>query len=667
MKKFLKRIIAITAALAICGTTVFAVTSAFADENGQNVDILFTSDIHSNFNSFNTEYHGEPNTNIGGVARIATIINEQRAKNPDTLYVDGGDFSMGTLFHTLFETQACELRMLGMLGCDVTTFGNHEFNFGSSGLRNMLNAAMNSNEKLPQIVECNIDWSNPGDEASTKEVFDKYGVKDYTMVKKGDTNIAVIGVFGDNALSCEPTCTVNFKTEDARIQAVKDTVAKIKANEKADMIVVVSHCGLDGEEGESEDDILAKEVPDIDVIIAGHSHTELEKPRQYGNTYVVACGEYSETVGLCNLTRKSDGRWELNNYKLIPTLESVQADPVVQAKVDEFEKTIDSDYLAQFNLTKKQVLAQSSFDFCGMDAISDDHQGQNLGDFMSDAYLYGARLAEPDTQFDVSVIPSGTIRGTYTRGNITVDDVFNSYSLGIGPDEVPGYPLIKVYLTGAELKTAAEIDASVSDLMAGTRLYMSGMKFKFSESRMLLNKVFDTKFVDQEGNESELEDDKLYCVVVDLYSGQMLGAVNDVSYGLLSLQPKDENGNPIEDFNDAIIYKDGKEVKAWDVMAQYMQSFPKNEQGISQVPEIYKESQGRKVNDTSASFFESPNKFFFGIIAIVVIVIAIVVLLVVLIVYIVKRIKYGKEYKKIKAEKKANKERKKQLKKEGRM
>ncbi len=667
MKKILKRIIAITSVLAICLVTIFAVSSVTEAGKEQKVDIIFTSDFHSNFNSFYTEYRGVPNTNIGGAARMATIISEQRSKNPDTLYIDGGDFSMGTLFHTLYEKQASELRILGMLGCDVTTFGNHEFNFGSKGLRNMLNSAMESNDKLPQIVECNIDWSSPGAEAATKDVFDKYGVKDYTMIKKGDSNIAVIGVFGDNALACEPTCTLDFQVGDERIQCVKDTVSKIKKYENADMIVVVSHCGLDGEEGKTEDEILAKEVPEIDVILAGHSHTELDEARQYGDTYILACGEYSKAVGLCNLTKKSNGRWQMNDYKLIPTYDSIEGDANVQATIDKFEKTIDEDYLSQFGLYKKQVLAQSSFDFCGLDSITDDHQGQNLGDFMSDAFLYGARQAEPDTEFDVAVVPSGTIRGTYMRGNITVDDVFNSYSLGIGPDGVPGYPLLKLYLTGEELKTAAEIDASVSDLMAGTRLYMSGMNFKFSEDRMMLNKVFDTKLVDKNGKEVELEDERLYCVVVDLYSGQMLGAVKDASFGLLSLQPKDENGNPIENFDDAIIYKDGKEVKAWDALAMYMQSFPKNDQGISQVPDKYSKSQGRKINDTSASFFAKPNVFFFGIFGIAIIALAIVVLIIFAIVIIVKHIMYGKEYKNIKAEKKAKKARKKQLKKEGRM
>ena len=661
MKKAHKRIVAIILVAALVITGIGALAGVVLADNEKKVDIAFTSDMHSNFNSYVTPYQGKEGTNIGGFARVATIINEQRAKNPNLLYVDGGDFSMGTLFHTLYETEAAELRLLGAMGCDVTTWGNHEFNFGSEGVINMLNAAMNSGDKLPQMVECNIDWSNPGDEQKTKDAFDKYGIKPYTMINKGGVNIAVIGVFGDNALACEPTCTVNFQTGDDRIKAVKDTVADIKKNEKADMIVVVSHSGLEGDvgKGKTEDEVLAQEVPEIDFILAGHSHTELEEPLKYGNTYIGAVGEYTQAVGTCELVQKSDGRWDMKDYKLVRTFATVPSDPAIQAKIDGFAQNIDSEYLSKFGLTKDQVLAYSDFDFCSMDAIEDDHQGQNLGELIADAYMYAAKQAEPNTEFDIGVVPSGTIRGTYSKGNITTSDVFNSFSLGIGPDKIPGYPLIKVYLTGKELKTTAEIDASVSDLFGGTRLYLSGEEFTFNPNRLLLNKVEEVKFVDSEGNKHDFEDDKLYCVVADLYSGQMLGSVSSASYGLLTIVPKDENGNEITDFNKAIIYdSNGREVKAWDAIARYMQSFDKNAQGVSQVPEKYRESQGRKINNDDSSigaFLASPNWFTWVVAGIILFIIVIVVLLIVLIVYIVKRIYYGKNYKRIKEQKKERK------------
>ena len=71
-------------------------------------------------------------------------MDEKKKDNPDTLVLDGGDFSMGTLIQTVYDTEAAELRMLGYLGYDVTTFGNHEYDYRSKGLANMLKAVINS-------------------------------------------------------------------------------------------------------------------------------------------------------------------------------------------------------------------------------------------------------------------------------------------------------------------------------------------------------------------------------------------------------------------------------------------------------------------------------------------------------------------------------------------
>ena len=123
----------------------------------KQVDVLFTHDTHSHLNSFSTIVDGEQKE-VGGFAKIKTLINEKKKEDPDTLILDGGDFSMGTLIQTVYDTEAAELRMLGYLGYDVTTFGNHEFDYRSQGLANMLKAAKSSGETLPEIVVCNVDW-----------------------------------------------------------------------------------------------------------------------------------------------------------------------------------------------------------------------------------------------------------------------------------------------------------------------------------------------------------------------------------------------------------------------------------------------------------------------------------------------------------------------------
>ena len=627
-----------------------AQSAAAAEAAGKTLDVVFTHDTHSHLNSFSTVIDGE-STEVGGFARIKTVIDEQKAENPDTLVVDGGDFSMGTLVQTVYEDEAAELRMLGAIGCEVTTFGNHEFDYRSSGLAQMLKSAAESGDVLPELVVCNVDWDameaaglNDGQQ-QIQSGFEEYGVKDYVVLQKGDVNVAVTGVFGVDALACAPTCELLFRDP---VEAVKETVAEIKANEDVDMIVCVSHSGTWEDESKSEDEILAKSVPDLDLIISGHTHTELAEPIVHGDTYIVSTGEYGKKIGKLSMTQKSDGRWEMTDYKLVPILSTITADGATQEKIDGFMEAVDTGYLADFGYTKDEVLATNNVQFSTLHDLEYEHTEHNLGDLMSDAYVYAVENSDDfdGVPVDVAVVPSGTVRDTYTAGNITVEQVFNSFSLGIGPDGVPGYPLISVYLTGKELRTAAEIDASVSDYMTTARLYMSGLHFTYNPNRMILNKVTDIYLTDENGSRVELEDDKLYRVVADLYSGQMLSAVTDMSHGLLSLVPKYADGTPIEDFEDVIVMEGDRELKAWDSIARYMQSFEDTDgDGIANVPSYYSQMHDRKVVDESRSLgdlVKSPNKYAAMIIAVILIVIILVVLLIVLVVKLIKRIRRRK-------------------------
>jgi 5'-nucleotidase/UDP-sugar diphosphatase len=605
---------------------------------GTAVDIVFTHDTHSHLNTFTTVVDGLE-TELGGFARMNTLIEAQRAQNPDTLVIDGGDFSMGTLIQTVFETQAAELRMLGYLGCDVTTLGNHEFDYRSKGLANMLTSAQASGDAVPAMVVCNVDWDTMEAEGLTegqqrlKDAFAAYGVSDYTVLEKGDVDIAVVGVFGKDALACAPTCELKF--EDP-IEAVKQTVADIKANEDVDMIVCVSHSGTWEDESKSEDELLAKAVPDLDLILSGHTHTEIEEPIQHGSTYVVSCGEYGKNLGELTLTQQADGRWAMSAYELIPITSDIAVHAATQQTIDSFMDTVDTDYLARFGYTKDQVLAENDIVFSTQKDLENIHEEHNLGDIIADAYVYAVENAADydGVPVDLAVVPSGTVRDTYARGDITVEQVFNSFSLGIGADGVPGYPLISVYLTGREIRTAAEIDASVSDFMTTARLYCSGLNFTYNPHRLLLNRVTDVCLED-DGQRVALEDDKLYRIVADLYSGQMLSAVTDMSYGILAIVPKYADGTPITDFEDVIITENGRELKAWDSIARYMASFADTDgDGIANVPAYYSTTHGRKLVDTSRSplaLLKNPNKFtavYAGLLAVAVLLIVLVVLLI---------------------------------------
>ncbi|MGN0335228.1 MAG: bifunctional metallophosphatase/5'-nucleotidase [Lachnospiraceae bacterium] len=606
------------AAIACLTSLVIAAgISAQADPLNKELDVIFLHDTHSHLESFSTIMDGEVRT-VGGFAKIRTLIEEHKAENPDTLVVDGGDFSMGTLVQTVYDSEAAELRMLGTLGVEASTLGNHEYDYRSRGLADMLVTAAESGDQVPELLISNLDWEAmeeaglTEDQQMLKDAFERYGVKEYSIIQKGDVKIALIGIFGKDALDCAPTCALLFK--DAS-KAAAEAVKQIETEEPdTDMIVCLSHGGTWEDEEKSEDEILAKNVPEIDLIISGHTHSTLEEPIRQGSITIVSCGEYGKNMGSLSMEQQSDGTWDITEYELIPVSDEIPEDPEAAEKIEAFLASVDTNYLAEFGYTRDQVLAENRVQFCTVKDLSEIHEEQNLGSLIADAYAYAVEHTADwnGERVDVAVAPSGTIRDTYPIGDVTVEQVFNSFSLGIGRDGIPGYPLVKTWLTGKELKIVAEIDASISDLMTSARLYMNGLQFSFHPKRMILNKVTDC-YLMQDGNRVELEDDKLYCVVADLYSAQMLGAVTDMSYGLLSIVPKFEDGTPAENYEDLIITTEGRELKAWAAIAQYMESFEDADgDGISDIPEEYTHSQGRKVVEDSKNIIDlvkNPNRF----------------------------------------------------------
>ena len=628
MSSKLKKLL--TAVGCISVLTAFAMQSVYAKDEKQ-LDVLFLHDTHSHLESFQTLMDGETQT-VGGFSKLKTLIDEQKAENPETLVVDAGDFAMGTLVQTVFESEAAELRMLGQLGVEATTLGNHEFDYRSKGLANMLYTARNSGDYVPEILLSNIDWEEMEKEGLDeeqeflKQAFDDYGMKEYIVVEKGDVKVALFGVFGQDAWDCAPTCALLFEDISA---SAKRIVKEIEANEDVDMIVCLSHAGTWEEDEKSEDEILAKNVPEIDLIISGHTHTTLTEPIKHGDTYIVSCGEYGKNLGSLSMSEVGDGVWEMDSYELLPITEAIAEDQETKEKVDEFLESINTEYLSQFGYTREQVLATNDIKFSTVDDLGSVHTDHNLGSIIADAYAY-----EIGEEVDVTIAPAGTIRDTYSIGDITVEQIFNSFSLGIGPDGIPGYPLVKTYLTGEELKIIAEIDASMSDIISYARLYPSGLTFTFNPNRLILNKVTDCHLV-KDGEEIEIEDDKLYCVVADLYSAQMLGSVTKTSFGLLKIVPKFEDGTPADNYEDLIVIRDGKEVKAWTAIANYMDSFEDTDgDGIGNVPEMYGEELNRKIVDDNLNLLQlinHPNKYAMlilgiGSVALVVVVIVICVI-----------------------------------------
>lgn len=595
----------------------------FATGDTQQVTILFTQDMHSHLMPA-TDSAGN---SYGGYARLKTAIDQQKELYPDAILVDGGDFSMGSLFQTVFATDAAELRVMGALGYDATTFGNHEYDYRASGLADMLNAAVDSGEPLPMILEANYKPPLEGEEgygedaAAVWSAFERYGVKDYTVINRGGVNFAIFGVMGVDSHECAPMS--GMVLEDTATVA-QEMVNKIEAEVAEPRVVVcLSHSGTWADPEESEDEILAASVDGIDVIVSGHTHTTLSEPIVVDDTYIVSCGEYSKNLGVITLNLEEDGV-SLASYELIPINDSFEEDAEVAAKVEEYKKLVEENYLSQFgDMTFDQVLAENP---CEFDDIN-KHQESALGNLIADSYRWAVKEAEGEdyVPVDFALTANGVVRESLAVGELTVSDVFNVSSLGIGADGVPGYPLVSVWITGEDLKNAFEVDASVTSLMSSAQLYFTGMEFTFNPNRMIFNKVTDCAQVLEDGTRVEIEDDKLYRVVTGLYCGQMLGAVNSQSFGILTITPRDAQGNEITDLEAFILHdKEGNELKEWYALASYLEE-------MGTISEEYSGPQGRKVIEASwnpIQLLKNPNMITLAVLAIVLMLILIVVIII---------------------------------------
>lgn len=576
---------------------------AFADSDTKQLDVLFTHDTHSHMLPI-TEYEDGTIVESGGYARLKTVLDEKRAENSNTITLDAGDFSVGSLFQTLNNTEAAELRTLGAMGYDVVTAGNHEFDFGDDGFADMLNAAKNSGDTLPQFVMSNYtiptDENGNYDELGQKiqSAIKNYGVKDYTVVQKDNVKVAVFGLMGQSASDDIQTAEMQF--EDIQ-QSAQSTIDEIKANEPdVDMIICLSHSGTNDNSEKSEDENLAKAVPDIDLIISGHTHTTLEQPKVIGNTYIVSAGCYAANLGEINMIQdETTKRWRAINYDLTPINSSIADDTDISNKINSYKPLIQSQYLNSFDLDFDEILAYSPYNFTNINDLGNEVQEDPLGNLLSDSYRYAVNQATGN-DVDFAVVPYGTMRASFTQGNITTSDVFNTNSLGIGPDNVQTYPVLELYIKGSDLKTVCEIDASISQFMPEACLYMSGLDYTYNPYRMILDKVTDVRLQQPDGTEVPVEDDKLYSCAVGWYAASMLSSVKDLSYGLIDIPLYDASGTEITDttFSNEIVTQNNKELKEWQATAEYLQSFDKID-GISTIPEYYNSTHNRKVVDSS--------------------------------------------------------------------
>jgi 5'-nucleotidase/UDP-sugar diphosphatase len=305
---------------AVAATMATGTMVATAQENAmkKTFTILHTNDLHSNLVGMAPSSDYDPftlgDTTRGGFARLASLIAEKRAARKDqgpVLVLDAGDYSMGTAFGGAIRATGGELRLLSRMGFDATTFGNHDFDFEPDGLGEAIGVAAKAGH-IPPIVASNTDFAKDDPTLASLQMLAKDGViRRHLVIERGGIRFGIFGLMGKESVIY--TIGAGAITFPDAIETAKEIVTVLRETEKVDVVICLSHGGLekgrDGTYADGEDVRLAKAVPGIDVVISGHTHTEVHKAIVVnGRTPVVQTGKYGENLGELVISLEGDAR-----------------------------------------------------------------------------------------------------------------------------------------------------------------------------------------------------------------------------------------------------------------------------------------------------------------------------------------------------------------------
>ena len=221
--------------------------------------ILHTNDTHSTILPISVQLPDTMKAGRGGFLRRIAMLKEERAKDPDLLLFDSGDFSQGSAYYTMFKGDV-EVGLMNQMGYDAVTIGNHEFDFG---LENM--ARIFSKATFP-IVCSNYDFTGTPCEGL---------VKPYVILKRKGVKIGVFAVAPrmEGLVSAKNCPGVKYLDPG---QVALETATMLKKDMKCDVVVCLSHLGWNSNR-DHDDQYMVPRSRYIDVVLGGHTHTYMEK------------------------------------------------------------------------------------------------------------------------------------------------------------------------------------------------------------------------------------------------------------------------------------------------------------------------------------------------------------------------------------------------------
>lgn len=582
---------------------LFLFIGLFSQIEGQTekkITILHTNDLHSRLIGYAPESQYSPFTlnddkTVGGFARIASILKSEKENNAGTTLVfDAGDFFMGTLFPSLESKTGFQLRLMKSMGYDVIGLGNHEYDFGPEWLATVINASA-KNGVIPSLLIGNAVFDNKDsrDEALEK-LFSEKTVGRNVILSKDGIKIGVFSILGKEAAGVAPKATpVTFEKQYA---FARKMVKELK-DQKCEIVICISHSGIKKDKNGKVvgDDVeLAKKVKGIDLIIGGHSHTKLDQPLIVNGIPIVQAGEFGQFVGRLSLIY-SNSKLRVENYKLIPVDDKIMGDKETNQLIEEQKARISAEILKPLGIEYDKPVVETDFIIEGND--TGDYLNSNLGPLVADG-IHDYINSRNGKGTDVSMIAAGMLFDKILPGIQSAPDIFRVVPLGSGKDDIPGYPLSRLYVTGKELKSIVEILLVAGKSDPQNYCYYSGIRVNYNPDKGLLKKIIKIDIIRSDGSLTNVDFSKknlsLYSISADSYMLEFIGIIKKMSFGLINVVPKDIAGNRVTDMKNAVIdmdeVKEGiQEGKEWLAMIRYVSKMSDtNGNGIPDLDKKYK-------------------------------------------------------------------------------
>ncbi len=417
--------------LIFCFVVCSGASSCSGGSSPSTIDltILHTNDIHGHLKAEPANSEMNP-YNLGGVARLKTLVDRIRATTPNTLLIDGGDWSQGTLSYSV-DAGVNMLRIMDAIGYDAAVVGNHDYLNGPSLLATRIEAA---HPAFP-ILGANKELSNvPDHDRVAKDL------PDYVILEVGGIKVGLIGLITEDITYADyfkPGVITGAQATATRI------ATQLHDQKLADVIVLVSHNKL------ATNVLWTRQVPWVNLVVSGHAHAKTPAPIVVSNggapAYVVEARHWGQFLGKLTLSVDTvSRRVTLKSYQLLPVTADLAEDAKIAALVEDSDKSL----VRKFG---KDILHDHVAD-CAEEMPETDGREGPLGNMLADAYRSVLGTHVGLESFDLTGI--GMLPGPQSTANIynQAPHIYGPANLMPFPEFGHTWTLKRLTMTGVDLR-----------------------------------------------------------------------------------------------------------------------------------------------------------------------------------------------------------------------